>query len=78
MSDNFELETRFEIWSNRDGTRIHIGNDGEGLGLTEIRERGNDNKIVARITLVDEQVELLIEALLKRQNEKGKKTIAKL
>jgi hypothetical protein len=57
------LEMMFEIWDDEHGSRLEVGEDRDSLGLTEIRSKGPDDKIDARMTFTDEQVPLVIEAL---------------
>ncbi len=45
------------------GEVIEVGPDGDGLDLIEIRTRGDDKKINARVVFGPEAIPLLIEAL---------------
>jgi len=63
----YSLETVFEVWNDKTGERIEIGEDRDSLGLTEIRSRMDDGQIGARIVLTNEQVPLVIEALQRHQ-----------
>ncbi len=66
MSHSFA--TLHQIWNDQDGTRLEVGPDLDGLGLTEIRAVEPGGKIGQRITLTDEQLELTILALRQRRD----------
>lgn len=66
----FSLEMVYEIWDDAHGERIEVGEDRDGIGITEIRSRQDDGVIISRITLHDEQIPLLIQALQGRLNRK--------
>jgi len=59
----FELENAFEIWDNKHGSKIVLSKDRDGLGLNEIRAYSEDGKDYTTITLTDEQLNLLGEAI---------------
>lgn len=59
----YTLEHRYLIWNDDHGERIEVGEDGDALGLVEIRCVGDDGIIITRITMGPEAVPLLIEAL---------------
>jgi hypothetical protein len=61
MSDTFSLETVYNIYSDRDGRRISVGPDSDGLELIEIID--HEPKPTVRITLEPEHVRLLSDAL---------------
>ena len=64
MSD-FELEHRFRIWDNRHGSFVEVCDDGDGLGLIDIRSHDDHGKELACITLEPQQAKLLLKALSK-------------
>jgi len=61
---HYELETRYEIWDNKHGSKIVIGPDRDGGDLYEICEFENGNARAA-ICLNREQMQLLYQALHK-------------
>lgn len=56
-------EMRFRIYHPDCGEYVEVAEDGDGLGLLELRARDENDKIMARITLTDEQVTALIRSL---------------
>lgn len=61
---------KLEIWNDKHGERIEIGEDRDGLGLTEIRQIDSQGKMLARITLDDDALSLTIKALERFQKWK--------
>jgi hypothetical protein len=55
----FSLEVVYEIWDDRDGNKIEVGPDRDGLGLVEIRDQ--ESKV--RLTLPLDKARLLATAL---------------
>jgi hypothetical protein len=64
----YSLEKRFRIFNDDCGERIEIGDDPDGLDLTEIVWVGDDGKRGTNICFTDEAILLLIEALAARLN----------
>lgn len=65
-SDYYE-ETVYQIWSRVSGERFEVGDDPDGLGLTEIRWVSDDGKVGARLTIPDAALDAVIRALEKRR-----------
>jgi hypothetical protein len=63
MVKGFSLEMQLDICDDECGARITVGDDRDGLDLTEICSIDEKGKIHAAIVLNDEQRSLLIEAL---------------
>ena len=61
MSLDFEM--RFRLNHEACGDYVEVSEDADGLGLVELRARGEDDKIQSRITLTEEQAKNLIEAV---------------
>lgn len=66
MTQKYELETRFVIHNNNTGDRVEVSDDRDGLGLTDVTQFAHDGTEIGRISLVKEQLSLLIKALEKR------------
>lgn len=60
---NFTLENRFRLWNDDCGERVEIGDDPDGLELTEIVFVSDDGKRATPINFPEEALPLLIEAL---------------
>lgn len=70
------LEARFTLWIDDTGERIEVGDDSEGLDMTEIRYIDETGKRLAEIRFSDNQVPMLVEALerhLKFKKERSAK-----
>lgn len=59
------LEWVAEIWDNG-GECLQIGEDRDGLDMTEIRWRDGSGKVAQSVTFTDDMLPLVIEALQKR------------
>jgi len=57
------LEAQFVIWFDTTGERITVGDDQDGLDMTEIQFVRDDGTKGDAIRFGDEQVPMLIEAL---------------
>lgn len=53
-----------QIWNDDVGERIEVGEDGDGIGMVELRFVSDDGKIGARFTIPDEMLEAVAGALL--------------
>lgn len=74
MEEQYSLTMRLEIWNNKTGEKITIGEDRDGLDMLEICVHDAEGKATGEaITLNDEQQSLLIDALQEyRRRQKGK------
>lgn len=59
----YSEEVLFQCWNDDTGERIECGEDLDGLGLVEIRNKDNDNKVCQNITLTIEQAEWMMRVL---------------
>lgn len=59
----YSLETVYKVCNDDTGEVIEIGPDADGLDLIEIRTRGDDGSMNARIVFGPEALELIIDAL---------------
>lgn len=66
----YYLDVRYSVWNNDCGERIEVGEDPDGLDLTEIVWVSDDNQRGTNICFTDEAIPLLIEALTARLNRK--------
>lgn len=66
------LENRYIIHILGTGERIEIGDDSDGLELTEIVFYTDDGSRESTLIITDEQLILLIKALQKRALDLGK------
>lgn len=66
----YSLDTRYRVWDDECGERIEVGEDPDGLELTEIVWVSDDGKRGTNICFTDEAIPLLIEALTARLNRK--------
>ena len=57
------LVAKFTLWIDDTGERIEVGDDREGLDMTEIRFVNEENKTCAEIRFSDNQIPMVIEAL---------------
>ncbi len=62
----YSLENRFRIHNDDTGERIEIGDDPDGLDLTEIVFITDDGKRGTNIIFTEEGLPLVIEALQSR------------
>lgn len=63
MENRFSLNTVFQIWDDKHGDRIEVGEDMDALELVEIRYYTDDGDISSRITMPREQARCVHEAL---------------
>lgn len=66
MSDYYR-EVVYQIWNRKTGERYEVGDDGEGLGQTELRFVSDDGVVSARLTIADEALAEVISALKARE-----------
>jgi hypothetical protein len=59
----YSLERVIEVWNDDDGCHWEIGNDGDVLGLVEIKEFDENNKIQGRLTFERECAVKIMQAL---------------
>ncbi len=64
----YSMDERYRIWCDDTGERIEVGDDPDGLDLTEIVFVSEENKRRENIIFTDEAIPLLIAALQKRLN----------
>lgn len=64
MTNTFTKERVIRVWNDDHGTHIHVGPDGDGLDLVEIRNVDEDGSIVTSITMPAEQAVKVAEAVL--------------
>lgn len=57
----YEIETIYRIWSEHDG-RIEVGEDGDGLGMVDVRQYEGD-RMVARVSGPLDQLRKVAEAI---------------
>jgi len=57
---NFELETHYRIFDNKNGTHITVMPDRDGLDLIEINDSSQSS---LRLIMTKEQASLVVEAL---------------
>ena len=69
----YSLECRYRIFNDDTGERIEIGDDPEGLGMTEIVWVDELGKRGTNIVFTEEALPLLIEALNNRLELAGQK-----
>ena len=69
---SYSLEVVFEIWNDKTGERITIGNDRDGLSLIEIRSITDDGSTAGSIMLTEEQAPMFIEAFQRFMDVKKK------
>jgi len=67
MNHKPTLEMKLEVWNNDTSEPVVVCEDADGLELTDIRQLDKDGNIQARITLTDEMVPLVIQALQRYQ-----------
>lgn len=67
---SYTMETKVEIWNDRDGTRIEIGPDRDGLDLFEFRAYDEKDGCLASITFTREEAHLVYRALEKLLGDK--------
>lgn len=60
------LEHRFRLWNDEFGERVEIGDDPDGLDLTEIVWVSDNGERTTPINFTEEALPLLIEALTLR------------
>jgi len=53
-----------QVWDDSTGERYEIGEDGDGLGLCELRYVRDDGEIGARFTIADDALEMVANALV--------------
>lgn len=63
---SFTVEYIERIWNDKTGEAYEVGDDRDGLGITEIRFRCDDGKIEGSFTLPDEVLNFALEALASR------------
>lgn len=68
------LEKCYKIYDNETGESVQVCDDADCGDLTDVRYVDETGKIGARITLSDEQLVLLYQALAQRIRDKGLKT----
>lgn len=61
---DYTLEIVRQIWHDKNGDRVEVGPDSDGLGLVEIRHRDMYSKITARITLEPDAASMVAAAML--------------
>lgn len=67
MNRKFTLENRFRIWDDDNGERIEVGDDPDGLGMTEVVWVSDEGKRGTPINLPTvESIEMMITALQQR------------
>lgn len=66
FSMKYSLDERFRIWNDDTGERIEVGDDPDGLDLTEIVFVSEEGKRQQNIIFTDEAIPLLMLALQKR------------
>ena len=57
------FDVRYEIWDDEFGNRVEVGTDSDGLDLVEIRSISSDGGAADVVSMPEEAVPLLIEAL---------------
>ena len=60
--NDYTLEKVYEIWGC-DGTRMEVGQDREGLGLIEIRDWEDKDKVQTTLVMDKAQASMLIDCL---------------
>lgn len=63
MAGGYSLEPVFRVWNDKTGERIEVCNDGDGLDLVSIRWVSDHGAPGSEVTMPEEVVPLLIEAL---------------
>lgn len=61
---NYTVDHVIRVWDDDDGSHIDVCEDGDALGIVEIRSVDSAGKIEARMTFAREQAELVGTALL--------------
>lgn len=56
-------ETVYQIWNDKSGERLEVGDDRDGFGLVEIRSYTSKGKLESCITFPMEVVTSLIDSL---------------
>lgn len=64
------VERVIKIWDDNSGCHFYVGQDGDGLGLPEIRFVDSDGEICDRMTFSKEQAVLVAKAILELFEEK--------
>lgn len=59
------LEMRMQLWFDKTGDRIEVGEDGDGLSLLELRYVDSEGKILDRIICAPEDAPKLAQAIQK-------------
>lgn len=67
----YSLETVRQVWNDKQGDRIEVGPDTDGLDLVSIRHKDDDSKTTSEITMPPEQALLVYEALGRTLREMG-------
>jgi hypothetical protein len=62
----FSMDAVFRVWNDDTGERIEVGEDRDGLGLTEITACDSIGEVQSAIVLTNEQLRLLGEAIQRR------------
>ncbi len=71
----YSMDERFRIWNDDTGERIEVGEDPDGLELTEIVYVSEEGKRHENIIFSDEAIPLLIAALQKRLKREPKNNV---
>ena len=58
----YTVEKVYEIWGC-DGERMEVGQDREGLGLIEIRDWEDKDKVQTTLVMCKEQAKMVIDCL---------------
>ena len=69
MTRGFTIEHVRRVWIDGTGDRFEVGDDGDGLDMTEIRWMRADDKRGPSVAFTDEQLPALIEVLQARLDE---------
>ena len=64
IMDKYSLGRLMEIWDNNTGDHWEVGQDRDALGLVEIREYDNENKVGSRLIFERASAILIAEAIL--------------
>lgn len=59
----YSLEMKMQIWDDNSGEVIEIGEDADALGLLEIKQKDQNGKILARISMDESAAPLAIKAI---------------
>ncbi len=61
----YSMETVFQIWDDKHGDRIEVGQDMDALDMLEIRQYSDDGRIGQRISMPREQALFVVDAMQK-------------